>query len=622
MARTKGKGGVGRAIVWVILLLLIVGLAGFGATSFGGSVQTVGTVGDTAIPVTRYARAVEQELRAFEAQTGQRVSFAQAEALGLDRAVLAEVIATTALEDEADDLGISVGDAEIAREVARVPAFQGIDGSFDRDAYVFALDRSGQSIAEFEETVRAETARTLLQGAVVSGVTAPAAFVDILFDYARERRDITYATLTRDDLSDPPADPTDAQLRAYHEANAAAFTLPERRAITYAWIRPEMISDTVGVGDDELRRLYADRIDQYQQPERRLVERLVFASAADAEAAAAAIASGDTTFDAAVTARGLTLADVDLGDVARDDLGPAADAVFALAGPGVVGPVDTPLGPALMRMNGILAAQEVPFEAAREELLAEAALDTARRAIEDEIEAVDDLLAGGATLEEVAAETPLELGQMLWDPGTASVAGADVDAYPEVREAAAAAEIGDFPEVIVLSDGGILALRLDEIVPPTVQPFDEVRDAVAAAWDANEVRTRLIALARTAVDLGDPLEAGRVDPVVETGLTRDGFVGGVPEALVSAAFEMAPGELRVVEGDPGTDIAAVILRVDAVTPPDAAAPESAEVKRQFAERTAQGIAQDIMGAFAAALQAEKGIRIDQPAIAAVHAQFP
>ena len=43
------KGQTSRVLVWILLGLLIVGLAGFGATNFGGSVRSVGKVGDTDI---------------------------------------------------------------------------------------------------------------------------------------------------------------------------------------------------------------------------------------------------------------------------------------------------------------------------------------------------------------------------------------------------------------------------------------------------------------------------------------------------------------------------------------------------------------------------------------------
>ncbi|KKK53903.1 hypothetical protein LCGC14_3090100, partial [marine sediment metagenome] len=277
MAERK-NGRITKGLVWVVLILLIVGLAGFGATSFGGSVQSIGKVGDTEVPLTRYARALEQQLRSFQQQTGQNITLAQAQAAGLDRAVLQQVVATTALEDEAKALGISVGDEEVRREVLQVPAFQGLDGRFDRETYEFALRQAGQKISEFEETIRAETARTLLQGAVVGGVVTPDILTDTLFGFARETRDFSWVTLEADTLEEPLPEPTEAELQTYYEENPAPFTDPEKRRITYAWLTPDMIVDDIEVDEDTLLALYDDRASQYNQPERRLVERLVFPS--------------------------------------------------------------------------------------------------------------------------------------------------------------------------------------------------------------------------------------------------------------------------------------------------------------------------------------------------------
>ena len=149
MAKDR-KNPIAKGLVWVVLLLLIVGLAGFGATSFGGSTRVIATVGDTEIDVDRYARALQNELRALERQTGRRVTMAEARQAGIDTIILQRLIATAALEDEAAALGLSVGDAEVARTVQEMAAFQGIDGSFDREAYRFALDNAGLSVSELE----------------------------------------------------------------------------------------------------------------------------------------------------------------------------------------------------------------------------------------------------------------------------------------------------------------------------------------------------------------------------------------------------------------------------------------------------------------------------------------
>ena len=63
MARRAGKK-LSDLIVWAILGLLIVGLAGFGIGNFGGSVTDIGRVGTATISAREYARALNSELRA------------------------------------------------------------------------------------------------------------------------------------------------------------------------------------------------------------------------------------------------------------------------------------------------------------------------------------------------------------------------------------------------------------------------------------------------------------------------------------------------------------------------------------------------------------------------------
>ena len=125
--------------------LLILGLGGFGATSLTGTVRTVGTVGDKYISVDDYARALQEELRALEAQTGQSLPFVQAQAFGIDRMVLSRLSTTRSMDAENERLGISIGDENLRQELMNIPSFQGLDGSFDRDAYSFAIDQAGMN---------------------------------------------------------------------------------------------------------------------------------------------------------------------------------------------------------------------------------------------------------------------------------------------------------------------------------------------------------------------------------------------------------------------------------------------------------------------------------------------
>ena len=113
----------------------------------------------------------------------------------------------------------------------------------------------------------------------------------------------------------------------------------------------------------------------------------------------------------------MSFEDVDLGEVTRDDLLPEAAAlIFGDQSSEIIGPAPSPLGPALFRVNAVLDASEITFEEAEEELRAELAAEAARRAIDDLRDPVDDLLADGLTLEELAETTELVLGRIDYTP--------------------------------------------------------------------------------------------------------------------------------------------------------------------------------------------------------------
>lgn len=613
----KARKTASNIFVWIILGLLFVALAGFGIGSFTGGASRVGSVGEEEITAEDYARALQNELRAQIAQTQRPLTLRDLMNQGTDQAILRALVARAALADEAREMGLSVGDATVARQITQIPGLTGPDGRFDRDAYEFELRQNGLTVAEFEEDIRADTARDLLQLAIVGGVVPNPVIADTLTAYQSETRDIALLTLTEADLPEALPEPAPEDLSAYYEDNGQRFTRPEAKRITYAWVRPAMLMDEVEIDEEALRALYEDRRELYVQPERRLLERLVYLDLAAAQAAADAIAAGETDFDTLVADRGLSLEDVDLGEVAAEDLAPEAAAViFADDESEIIGPVESALGPAIFRVNAVLEASEVPFEDAREELSAELAADAARRLVADLRDEVDDLLAAGATLEELTSDTVLRLATLDYTAASEDpIAG-----YDAFRDAADAVQDGDFPEVLDLSDGGIFALRLDAVVPPTLPPLAEIEAEVAEAWAATELRAALATRAETVMAelaTGAALEDfGTV--TLEAQVRRQDRVPGAPPTLVAQVFQLQePGATAMV---PGAE-QAVIARLEAINPGARDAEDTGALLGFLEQAVAQSLAQDLFEAYGLALEAEKGIRLDQAVINAVHAQF-
>ncbi|WP_170381044.1 peptidylprolyl isomerase [Ruegeria atlantica] len=610
-----GVKNLSKTFVWILMGLLFLGLAGFGATSLTGTVRTVAQVGNEDISVNKYVRELQREIRAVEQQTGQPLQMSQAHEFGLDQLALARLTALAALDNEVGELGISIGDANLQKEIVAIPAFQGVDGTFDRDAYQFQLDQVGMTDTDFETDLRKESSRTIVQNAVVSGVEMPSTLTQVLTDYVGARRSFTVATVNTDALPETVPAPTDEQVQAYYEDNQDQFTLPRTKQLTYAILSPDMLLDSVDVDEESVRRLYDQRASEFYQPERRLVERLTYPNQEAAETAKAQLEAGGTSFEQLVRDRQLELSDIDLGDVTREDLGEAADAVFAADLDTVVGPLPSTFGPALFRINGSLAENNTPFEDAAPALREELAADRARRQIEAQAEDIDDLLAGGATLEELAGETEMELGQIDWtrqsDDGVA--------AYDGFRTAAEAVSEGDFPEVGFLEDGSIFALRLNEVLPQRPEPLESARDRVAAAWTLEETNKALEEHANSVLgqlETDGDFMATSLPFRIENALTRTAFLDDVPADFMAQVFEMDTGELRVIPGSGS----AFIVRVDELLPP-AETDELRQAKAALEAQLNQALAQNIFDVYVRDAQTRARPVIDQRALNAVQSSY-
>lgn len=612
----KKKRRGASVMAWILMAMLIGGLGGFGVTNFGGGASSIGAVGAQKISAEDYARALRTQMSAMSQQMGQPLTFQMAQAFGLDKQVLQSVIDNAALDNEAARIGLSVGDKSILVKLNEINAFKGVDGKIDPVIYDQVLKQNNLTKAAFEAGIRADTARQLLQTSVGSGLTTPATLIDTVAAWAGEQRGFSLLVLREKSLPTPLAEPDAAALQAYYTTHIADYTRPEAKRISYAALLPDDIAADMPVDDAKLQQIYQSRLSEFVIPEKRLVERLGFATEADAAAAKARIDAG-TSFETLVQERKLTLADVDLGDVSQSQLGDAGAAVFAMSEPGVVGPLNSTVGPALFRMNAILAKQETTFEQAKPDLAKELQTEAAVKAIADKVNAIDDALAGGASLADLAKEQGLSLSS------TDYAAGAEdndpITADKAFVDAAAKLAEGDYPQAILLSSGGVIALQLDSILPPAPRAFDSVKDQVTTAARAEALAAALSAEAdriKTAVEAGSSLGSfGIVSR--SAAVDRQTRLPQTPNAVVAAAFEMQPNDLRVIQ-----DQAYIaVLQLNSITAAPSDSEALAAIRAAIDSNGARSISDDVLQLYTRALTAEAGISLDQSMINAVNAQI-
>ena len=222
----------------------------------------------------------------------------------------------------------------------------------------------------------------------------------------------------------------------------------------------------------------------------------------------------------------------------------------------------------------------------------------------------------GVTLEELAQETDMQLDSVEWAEGQTE----GIASYEGFEAAAKALQEGDFPEIMQLTDGGIFAMRLDEVIAPEPAPFDDVRDRVLNIWETRRNMERLNAVADDYIaKLGEAADFASLglEAQTEEALIRDSDVLGTPPEFVTRAFQMQPGEISKVDAFGSV----LILKLDEILPPNLEDPDTAALRDNLQQRLSTSVSQDIYRAFAEDARTRAGVDIDQTAINAVHANF-
>ncbi|MEM7242419.1 MAG: peptidylprolyl isomerase [Pseudomonadota bacterium] len=614
----KGKSKGAKLLLPILFALLVAGLIGFGTNPpDGGRTTSLGKVGDTDIPISIYAQDFTRSVNTFGQQFQRLPNNQEIDLLGFETSAISAAIASASFQTEIQRLGLSVGDERVAEEIVAISGLQRLEGGFNREDYARLLANSGFTVTEFEEQTRAGLAQTVLETAVLGAISAPDTLAQSFLDFGLETRNVEYTTLRADQLADPAGLPNDTALEAFYSENQDSYLSEAARNLTYVILSPEDVAGTLTIPEEELRRVYDASGDRFNRPAARIVDRLAFSDEDTALKAKADIESGVTDFDQLVSERGLTLTDVDQGDVLEGQIGAEFDTeVFGSEGLGVFGPYPTALGPALFRVNAVINAEVTSFENARSDLLAEAQATAAARAIQEEYNAIDDLLAAGASLEEVAAETPMVLGTYSLTANSEN----GVAAYQEFREAGNRVSTSDFPALIDLPDGGLLAMRLDNVTEPSPIPLDQIKERVIVDWQEQENLVLLEEEAARVVNLastGTAFSSMSLSTQQVTRLTRNSVDTALPPELVEQLFAAETGD--VLSQNNGAEVIVARLRMIDAFDPEAA--ENAEVILRMREQIDQQIRGDILTQYVNAISDREGVSVNQLIIDQVNANI-
>jgi len=607
--------------VKILLGLLVLSFAAWGVGDmFNVKTPTwVAKVGEVEIDRETLNLAVRKEIRKLQDQ-GISLSNEQARQFGLVDQVVKQLTGGALLDQETRKLGLDISEAALAQAIQGNPAFRNSLGQFDRLQFDQLLRANGFTEKSFLATLRRDMLREHLQNAVQANGTVPGEAAERLYRFQMERR-VAELLVFRNAAQGEVGEPDAAALEQFHKDNAARFTAPERRALTVVTMTAADLAKNVAVSDEQVRQEYDTRIAEFSREEKRDLEQIVVVEEAKAKAAHERIAKGEDFATVAKEVASLSATDIVFDDVAKRDLpGELRDKVFALAPGELSQPLSSMLGWHVVRLKAIHPASVEPFEAVRDKLKDGLALQQGGDQAAKLSRKLEDELAGGGTLEDVAAKFNLPVIKVTVDNRGIDAEGKPAMALlaaPEALKIGFTTQPGSELHLHETAQGGYFAARVDGITPAALKPLDSVRDEAIAAWKDERrdqaARTKATqaleqvnagkSLDEVAAALG--AERKTTEPLLRGG---QGATAELSQQLLVAIFALNQDQATV--GATANKDGHVLAKVSEIRPAEMDQAAAQRLRKQLAD----GMGLDLLQQFSETLEKTYPVKVDQKAL--------
>jgi len=598
------RQGAQSATAKIIIGLIVLSFAAFGLETLlpGAAGTSVAEVNGEEISPFALQEAVTQQKRQLVSVLGEDIDPAMLDDERLQPRALESLIQRSLLLQKAAELGLVASDAQIGKSITSIDAFQ-LNGNFSSEAYKSVLANAGYTPERFRRLQAEDIVLTQLQTAVSESEFVTQRELSAMANLVGEERDVRYLVIPEGRLVPSDALSDDA-LRTYYDAHQPDFLQPEQVAVDYILLAPEDFR--VEADEETVRQQFESVRDEYTVSTQSRVSHILL-TPEDEES------DSDFARRVAEVSERLNLNE-EFSDIARelsDDIGSASQggalgftdgtafpekmeaAIAGLQSPGQVSTaVVTDAGTHFIRLEERIDGDSVSYEDVKDELRSSIESAEAERSLLLAVEELRDLvfnapdLAGPAAAVSAKVERSEAFSRELGRGLFAEAALRDVAFSPEVFED------GINSEVVELSGKRFAVLRIAEITPSQVAPFDEVESDIAeklsAELESDALRAMQLQAEQELEGEGTFEDIARTLDLewrVELATTR--LASQLPRPVLEAAFAMPAGDaarLRAV-AVPGAGHA--LIQLARVTPGSLASLTTAEAETLMSRRSSE-----------------------------------
>jgi peptidyl-prolyl cis-trans isomerase D len=492
----RRSGGVFAKVLFGLIIASFA-LVGVGDMFYRYTLKPVATVGGTKIPREEFDHRLKMAREQIVAATRGKIKAEELTSMGIPQKVLNEMIDQLLMKNEVTRLNLILSDADLERYIKSIPEFQNKKGQFDKEKFAELVSRMGAKNT-FLGHIKELLLRQQLLSPLSNSLRLSKGYQEELYEILHEK--VTFSIVyVPESVAKITDSPTERNLEEIYKANPKEFTRPEYRDVSILTIDPKKLQGTIFVSDAQITEEYARRKDELAVPETRDVLQLTFKSKEAAEKAlpdlASAYSEGNfdlTNLNKIAQKQGATLQEYP--KVPRDQfVSFQSDAIFSLTTPGATQPIDS----ALEHKTFVFVVQKIypsgiqPLEEVRSKLEEDIKTRLAQEQIDDLRNKVEDELAGGRPLIDVASQFKLEVIQVglidqKGNPPAKGMQGANPPLSPDLRSLAQEHAFklveGTDSSLLDLPDGRMIAIRLNSIQQESLPPLEQVRDEVVRYW--------------------------------------------------------------------------------------------------------------------------------------------
>lgn len=495
-----------RIVKFLFAIFLIIPFGLFGIdyyfrTPLGG--DTVATVGDLRVSQQDFDTALRQQQETLAAQFGRNFDQSIMENPELRRSVLDRVINERLVSQGARRAGVSIDDKALADRIANEPAFQE-DGKFSRERYEAIARAQGYSVVGLDELLRDEMRLSRYRDAIVRTAIVPRATLEGFIRLSEQSREVSMVAIGPEAFL-ASVKPTEEQLKAYYDARAKEFAVPEQVRVEYVELSLDALAAKTPADPEEVKKFYEANKSRFVQREERRASHILLTVKPDAtEAEKKAVEEKAKALADEVRRKPASFAEVakkqsqdpgsavqggDLGFFARGAMvKPFEEAAFGAKKDEIVGPVKSDFGWHVIRVTDIRPEKGKSLAEATPEIESELKKGIAARRYTEVAEGLTNIVYEQSTSLKPASDAfGLAVQQSGWIPRGGAAPGvlnnpkllAEIFSDNAIKAKRNTAAIEVAPSVMV-------AARVVEHKAADQRPFDTVRAAIEQRFKREE----------------------------------------------------------------------------------------------------------------------------------------